>query len=60
VEDSSEFLLVIKSSRALLDRLRLEIETLHSYEIPELIAVSIVDGAPNYLNWLEAETAGQV
>jgi periplasmic divalent cation tolerance protein len=52
VEDASECLLVIKSSRPLFDELRSALEKAHSYEVPEVVALPIVDGAPNYLNWL--------
>lgn len=58
VEDAAEFLLVIKSNRALLQRLRAEIEKLHSYEVPEVIVVPIVDGSERYLEWLDRELAG--
>jgi periplasmic divalent cation tolerance protein len=55
IEETDECLLVIKSSRDLFDRLRLELEKAHTYDVPEVIAVSVVDGAPNYLNWLDGE-----
>jgi periplasmic divalent cation tolerance protein len=55
IEDSAEFLLVIKSSRERFDALRSSIEKLHSYEVPEVIAMPVVDGARNYLNWMDAE-----
>ncbi len=55
VESASEWLLIIKSSRAMFEKLRAEIEKLHSYEVPEVLALSVVDGAEGYLNWLEAE-----
>jgi periplasmic divalent cation tolerance protein len=55
IEDSGEWLLLIKSSRGHFDGLRAELEKLHSYDVPEIIALPIVDGAANYLNWLEAE-----
>jgi len=55
VTDAAEWLLVIKSSRALFDRLRAAVEAAHSYEIPELIALPIVEGSPNYLSWLGQE-----
>jgi periplasmic divalent cation tolerance protein len=57
VEDDAEVLLVIKSSRPLFERLRAEIERLHSYEVPEAIAVPIVDGSERYLAWLDRELA---
>jgi periplasmic divalent cation tolerance protein len=55
IEDTDEWLLIIKSSRDRFDSLRAELERLHSYEVPETVALAIVDGGPNYLNWLEAE-----
>ena len=55
VEDTQEVLMVIKSSRALLNELRTEIEKLHSYEVPEVIAMQIVDGAEAYLDWMSHE-----
>jgi periplasmic divalent cation tolerance protein len=55
IEESEECLLIIKTSRDLFDRLRLELEKAHTYEVPEVVAVPVVDGAPNYLNWMEAE-----
>ena len=55
IEDSAEFLLVIKSSRGCFDALRTSLEKLHSYDIPEVIAMPVVDGARNYLNWMDGE-----
>ena len=57
VEDSKEVLLLIKSRRELFDELRVELEKLHSYEVPEVIALQIVDGAESYLGWMERELA---
>jgi periplasmic divalent cation tolerance protein len=55
VEEEEEVLLVIKTSRALLAELRTEIERLHSYDVPEVIALSVVDGSEGYLAWLDRE-----
>jgi periplasmic divalent cation tolerance protein len=55
VEHSKEVVLVIKSSRELFDRLRGELMKMHSYEVPEAIALPIVDGAEGYLEWMERE-----
>ena len=57
VEDAQETLLVTKSSRALFEELRAEIEKLHSYEVAEVIAMPIVDGSEAYLEWLGRELA---
>ena len=55
VEDSGEWMLVIKSRRDLFVALRAEIEKMHSYEVPEMIALPVVDGSPAYLGWLDRE-----
>jgi len=55
VEKSQELLLMIKTSRALFDSVRTQIEKLHSYEVPEIIALPVVDGAELYLDWLDRE-----
>ncbi len=52
VETAAECLLVIKSSRKLFPKLRAAVERLHSYEVPEVIALPIVEGSPAYLRWL--------
>jgi periplasmic divalent cation tolerance protein len=57
VEESAEVMLVIKSSRELFDELRVELEKVHSYEVPELIALPIVDGSEQYLEWIDRELA---
>lgn len=54
IEDSSEWLLQIKSSRALFAEVASAIGSAHSYEVPEILALPIVDGSPNYLNWLRS------
>jgi periplasmic divalent cation tolerance protein len=52
VQRGREFLLVIKTSRRHLRKLRAEVERLHSYDVPEFIALPIVSGSPAYLLWL--------
>jgi periplasmic divalent cation tolerance protein len=57
IEEAQECLLVIKSSRDLFERLRIELEKAHTYEVPEVLALPVVEGSPNYLNWLDTELA---
>lgn len=57
VEDSAEWMLVVKTSRDRFAALRAVLEAAHSYELPEVLALPIVDGSPNYLAWLESELA---
>ncbi|HEV3197283.1 MAG TPA: divalent-cation tolerance protein CutA [Bryobacteraceae bacterium] len=54
IESAGECLLLIKSSRDLFDSVRLRLETAHSYEVPELLALPVIEGAANYMNWLDA------
>ena len=53
VERAAEIILLIKTSRPMLAKAQAEIERLHSYELPEVIAMPIVDGSERYLEWLE-------
>jgi periplasmic divalent cation tolerance protein len=59
IEDAEELLLMIKTSRENLHAVRTEIEKLHSYEVPEVIALPIVDGSEAYLLWLDTELRTQ-
>ena len=54
VESEEEWLLLIKSSRPLFEALRAALESGHSYEVPEVLALPVVDGAAAYLDWLQA------
>jgi periplasmic divalent cation tolerance protein len=56
VEESDEELLIIKTRQDLFDRLRQRVLELHSYTVPEIIALPITDGNEGYLNWLKEQT----
>jgi periplasmic divalent cation tolerance protein len=60
VERGSECLLQIKSSRSLFAEVAAALEAAHSYEVPEVIALPIVDGSTNYLNWLRSNLRPEV
>jgi periplasmic divalent cation tolerance protein len=53
--DESEHLLVIKSSREVFERLRARIRALHSYEVPEIVAIELAAGDADYLAWLRQQ-----
>ncbi len=53
VESARERLLLIKTSRRRLAKLRKTVEQLHSYDVPEFIALPIAAGSPAYLAWME-------
>jgi periplasmic divalent cation tolerance protein len=53
LETARECLLIIKTSRDHFEALRTEMEKIHPYEVPELLALPVVEGAANYLNWID-------
>jgi len=56
VETDQELLLMIKSSRALLNQITKRVKEQHEYDTPEVIAVPIVGGSTQYLNWIKENT----
>jgi periplasmic divalent cation tolerance protein len=54
VEVAHEYFLVIKTTTRGYPALEKEIARLHSYEVPEIIALPIAAGLPEYLKWLRA------
>lgn len=55
-EISKEALLVIKTKRRLFSGVEKAVKGLHSYECPEIIALSITAGSKDYLKWIEGST----
>ncbi len=54
VERNTEDLLIVKTRSDLFDRLKDRIQALHGYDVPEIIAVPIVEGSESYLAWMTA------
>lgn len=52
----SEVLLIIKTVKDRFNDIITEVKKLHSYETPEIIALSVVAGSEDYLNWVKKET----
>lgn len=53
IEKDRESLLVIKSDEKVLDKLVETVKRVHSYTVPEIIAVSVVGGSKEYIKWVE-------
>jgi len=51
--NEGELMLLIKSKPALFDKITAEIKANHPYEVPEIIQISITDGLPAYLSWID-------
>jgi periplasmic divalent cation tolerance protein len=57
VEVANEYFLVIKTTASGYAALEEEITRMHSYEVPEIVALPIAAGLPKYLAWLRASVA---
>ena len=51
-----EFLLLIKTTQCIFEQLKVAVREIHPYDLPEIIAVKILDGLEAYLNWVAGET----
>ena len=58
VQRDQEWLLVAKSTREVLDDLVRRVQALHSYDLPEIIALPVVGGSEGYLRWIDGEVHG--
>ncbi len=56
IHDSAEVLCVFKTRASLFEPLRHRIKALHSYEVPEIVAIEIKAGLAEYLAWIDAST----
>jgi periplasmic divalent cation tolerance protein len=57
IEQAEEYLLLIKTVKTKFEQVRAAISELHSYELPECIALPIEAGSYDYLNWLVESVA---
>lgn len=55
IERSQEWLCVAKTERKLFAKVEEIIKTLHSYEVPEILAIPVVAGSESYLKWLQEQ-----
>ncbi|MBI4400412.1 MAG: divalent-cation tolerance protein CutA [Nitrospirae bacterium] len=56
VTEEQEFMMVLKSRSDLFEVLTVTIKRLHSYSVPEIIALPIVKGSDEYLAWIRDST----
>ncbi|MEC4686126.1 MAG: divalent-cation tolerance protein CutA [Nitrospirota bacterium] len=55
IEDEHEVLMIVKTKRALFTVLEKRVKELHSYSVPEIISLPLVEGSEDYLKWLDNE-----
>jgi len=54
--DEKEWFLIIKTQRKRFQEIETRVKSLHSYSVPEIISLPIVEGSSSYLNWLAEMT----
>ena len=55
----AEAVMIVKTRRALADRVMEDIRARHSYETPALVVIPVEGGSADYLAWIAAQTSGQ-
>jgi periplasmic divalent cation tolerance protein len=54
IERAEEFLILMKSNRKLFPKLTKAVNEMHSYDVPEILAVPIIEGLSLYLKWMNS------
>jgi periplasmic divalent cation tolerance protein len=54
--DEKEWLLIIKTQKDRFEDLEKKVKSLHSYSVPEIVSLPIVEGSSSYLNWITENT----
>jgi len=57
-QEADEVLMICKSRRPLMDAVIARVRSLHSYTVPEIIALPVAAGLPSYLAWVTESTNG--
>ncbi len=57
IDRAEEHLLIAKTGKELLDSLIDTVQSIHSYEVPEIVALPIAGGSREYLDWLASEVS---
>jgi periplasmic divalent cation tolerance protein len=55
-EDADEVLMIAKTRLELFEPLMRRVKELHSYKVPEIVALPVIQGSGDYLGWLHEET----
>lgn len=56
IDTASEALLMLKTRQDLIDSVAARVRSLHSYTVPEVVAIPIIGGNPDYLDWIDEST----
>jgi len=56
IEDDAEVIMIAKTRKGLFEALAKKVRELHSYKVPEIIALPVVGGSEDYLKWIREST----
>jgi periplasmic divalent cation tolerance protein len=59
LQDESEALVLLKTRRELWDELEKTVRDLHPYDVPEILALRVETGLPEYMSWLMGQTGDE-
>jgi periplasmic divalent cation tolerance protein len=60
IDTAQEHLILVKTRKDLFNKLSEKVKALHSYQVPEIIAIPIVEGLKDYLNWIDESLKGLI
>jgi len=58
IDTAQEHLILMKTRKDLFNRLAEKVKAIHSYQVPEIIALPIMEGSKDYLKWLDESLGG--
>ena len=53
IDEENEFLIFMKSHKSLFKKLSERVMEIHSYDVPEIIALPIIESSPPYIDWMK-------
>lgn len=56
IETGEEVIIIAKTKKALVNELIENVKTLHSYKVPCIVAIPIIDGNADFIQWIRNET----
>ena len=59
IADDREWQLIIKTQARLFEALAARVRALHSYDVPEIIALPVLAGTTDYVDWIQSETKSE-
>ena len=57
IEESQEVIMIAKTRKTLMPKLVEKVNSLHSYDCPSILELPIQGGNPDFLSWIESQTA---